>query len=392
MPRKRILLLLPDLAGGGAERTSLNLQRHLDASRYEVILGLMEPKGEYLALVDSGAWIAPAGIFARMASGRPKDSVSRGLLQVPLLAALLNRHRPDVVMSSMADVSIPLAAAWNLLPSLRRKVRWIAREGNYTSAVVAEAFSSPSQRRLMRRMIATAYRTADVVLTPCRGVAEGLAEDFDVPRGKLAVIGNPLDLEAVARGAREAPAIALPEKFLVAVGRLKPQKGFDLLIRAFAALGRDDLSLVILGEGPERAGLQALAGELGVAERVVMPGFLVNPWPVVARAEVFCLSSRWEGFGHVVIEAMACGTPVVVTDCPHGPGEIVTHGLDGITVRNDNWQALSDGIHAALEIPDTTRARAEAARHRASDFEAGRIAARYGDLFDGIMPAAETAP
>jgi len=391
MTRKRILLLLPDLAGGGAERTSLNLQRHLDTARYEVTLGLMEPRGEYLASVEPGRWIAPSGMFAGMASRRPKDSVSRGILQVPLLAALLKRHRPDVVMSSMADVSIPLAAAWKFMPAFRRKVRWIAREGNYTKAVVAEAFSSPAQRRLMSRMIARSYRNADVVLTPCRGVAEVLAVDFAMPRGKLAVIGNPLDLEAVTQAAREAPGMALPEKFLVAVGRLKPQKGFDLLIRAFAALGREYLSLVILGEGPERAALQALATELGVAARVRLPGFLVNPWPVVARAEVFCLSSRWEGFGHVVIEAMACGTPVVVTDCPHGPAEIVTHGLDGITVRSDDWQALSEGLHAALEDPDVTRRRANAARARASDFEAGRIATRYGDLFDGMMPPAEQA-
>ncbi len=384
MTRKRVLLLLPDLAGGGAERTTLNLQRYLDSARYEVMIGLLEARGDYLPSVAPELWTVPQNRTLRaLARLCPPDSMLRGMLQVPLLASLLRTYRPDIVMSSMADVTLPLSFAWHFLPGLRRRTRWIAREGNHTEAVLVEAYPSAFWRRAMARLISRGYGAADVVLTPCRGVADGLVTHFAIPRAKLTVVGNPLDLTSIESAALETPAIPLPGSYIVAVGRLQPQKGFDLLIRAFAALNRPDLSLVILGEGPERNALATLAQEFGVGARLHLPGFLTNPWPVVARAELFCLSSRWEGFGHVVIEAMACGAPVVVTSCPHGPAEIVRDGVDGIVVRSDDWEALRDGIASTLEDKDGRRNRVINARLRAHTFAAPLIAEQYGAVFDG---------
>ena len=151
------------------------------------------------------------------------------------------------------------------------------------------------------RIIARAYRGADAVIVTSQGVAADLAGRFGLKRDKLVVIGNPVDTGAIQEAVRETPSIALPDRFIVAVGRLARQKGFDLLLRAFAALDDRDLHLVVLGKGPEESALRSLAVSLGVGGRFHLPGFLANPWPVVARAKSFCLSSRWEGFGHVVV-------------------------------------------------------------------------------------------
>lgn len=391
-PRLRVLLILPDLAGGGGERTTLNLQRHLDPGRYEVDIALLEPRGEYFPSISELRCVLPQGrILRALARSCAPDSAGRALPQIFLLRSLIAAQKPDVVMSSMADVSIPLAIAWKLLPRRRRRTRWIAREGNNTPAVLKEAFPRNTWRRVVERAIAYSYRAADVVVTPCKGVADDLVQQFGVRRKAIRVIGNPVDLAVVGAAAMQAPAIALPRKFVVGVGRLAHQKGFDLLLRAFAALNRPDLDLVVLGTGPEGEALRGLAESLGLADRFHLPGFLANPWPVVARAEVFCLSSRWEGFGHVIVEAMACGTPIVVSGCAHGPEEIVRDGVDGLVVAPNDWQSLRDGLAAALGDPAGAAKRAAAARKRAGDFDASRIAGAYSVLFEEKQGRGERA-
>jgi glycosyltransferase involved in cell wall biosynthesis len=385
----RLLLLLPDLSGGGAERTTLNLRRYLDSERFEVVVGVLEERGEYLRQVGEGDYVAPReGIVRGLARRAKPDSVTRGLLQVPLIRSLIAAQRPDIVMSSMSDVSIPLAQAWRLAPALRRKTRWIVREGNNTEIVHRESVANPRVRNFVNRAVARSYAAADAVLVPCNGVANGLVANYGLRRESIAVIGNPVDLEAVEAAAREEPDIPLPEKFIVAVGRLAWQKGFDLLIRAFASLDAPDYGLVILGEGPERASLTSLARELGVEDRLHLPGFLANPWSVLARADAFCLSSRWEGFGHVVIEAMACGTPVLVSDCPYGPDEIVSDNVNGLVVPHGAWEPLAAGLKQIIQDRDDALKRAEAGRDRARDFAAEKIAKQYADLFLRGLPHA----
>jgi glycosyltransferase involved in cell wall biosynthesis len=387
--RRRLLLLLPDLSGGGAERTTLNLRRYLDPDLFEVVVGVLEERGEYLRQLGEGDYVAPhEGMLRRFARRAPPDSVLRGLLQVPLIRSLIVAERPAIVMSSMSDVSIPLAQAWRLIPGLRRRTRWIAREGNNTEIVHRESISNPRVRNFVNGAVARSYSAADAVLVPCNGVADGLVTNYGLRREKIAVIGNPIDLDAVQAAARAEPEIALPEKFIVAVGRLAWQKGFDLLLRAFAALDDTRYRLLILGEGPERANLMNLACELGVGDRLLLPGFLTNPWSVLARADAFCLSSRWEGFGHVVIEAMATGTPVLVSDCPYGPGEIVTDGVNGLVVPHGLWEPLASGLKEIVANRQAARQHAEAAQVRVRDFAAEKIAREYAALFLGDTPYA----
>ncbi|HIF98031.1 MAG TPA: glycosyltransferase [Myxococcales bacterium] len=382
LPDPSVLLVLPDLSGGGAERTSLNVRQKLCGQGRNVRLALLEARGEYLDLVSPDDYVLPSSRPLRgLARLCPPDSPQRALAQIPLLMGLLRREAPDVLMSSMADVTLPLALAFAWMPGRRRATRWIAREGNNTRVVIERAFPNPRLRRPVEKLIRWAYRSADVCLAISPGVAQGLVDHYDVDPKRIRIIANPVDLEGVRAGAVTPLTVNLPPRFIVGVGRLAYQKGFDLLIDAFSQLDDPGLDLVLVGSGPEEAALKARAEALGLGKRVHFPGFVEHPSAILARAEIFCLSSRWEGFGHVIVEAMASGCPVVVTDCEYGPADIVQQGENGILVAPDSSDALAAGLKQLLLRPDEAKRLATRALVRAEDFSVDTIAASYWDLF-----------
>jgi glycosyltransferase involved in cell wall biosynthesis len=247
--------------------------------------------------------------------------------------------------------------------------------------VIERAFPNPRLRRPVEKLIRWAYRSADVCLAISPGVAQGLVDHYDVDPKRIRIIANPVDLEGVRAGAVTPLTFKLPPRFIVGVGRLAYQKGFDLLIDAFSQLDDPGLDLVLVGSGPEEAALKARAETLGLGERVHFPGFVEHPSAILARAEIFCLSSRWEGFGHVIVEAMASLCPVVVTDCEYGPADIVQQGENGILVAPDSPDALAAGLKQLLLRPDEAKRLATRALERAEDFSVDTIAASYWELF-----------
>lgn len=382
--RRKLLLLIPNLNGGGAERVALQLQRHLDPRRFHTVVGVLSEHGEYADTVTPDRYHLAGGRLLRSLAERcPQDSIRKGFFHLPLMTSLVRAHRPDIVMTLMADMAIPFAAARAIFPGLRANIRWVIREANNTRRVVTEAIPNRVLRHFINAAIKRTYRAADLVVTSSEGVARGLVTNYGLQRGKIAVVANPIDIDAVRAAASARPAINIPERFVVAAGRLTKQKGFDLLLRAFASSKWSSHHLVILGEGPQRANLEKLAAELSIGERLHLPGFVANPWSVFSRAELFCLSSRWEGFANVVIEAMVCGTPVLVAACPYGPGEIVRNGVNGVTVTANDWQALRMGIDRILDDRDAARMRAGVAREDMYVFEANRIADLYGNVLAG---------
>jgi glycosyltransferase involved in cell wall biosynthesis len=366
----RVLLVLGALDGGGAERVALTLLHGCDPARVDVSVALLRADGAFFAEADRARMLLPA----RAARG------PAGALLAPLaIAGMVARARPDVVMSFGMLVNL----ATRLALGGRGRPRWICREDSHPAAEIA-ALGLPARAALWA-VITRLYRSADCLFTS--------SADAGAILGARRVIPNPIDIAAIDAAAREPLAAARP--FIAAAGRLTRQKGFDLLIEAFArSRGAEGLDLVILGEGPLREALEAQARALGVAERVRLLGFQANPWRWFARARLFVLSSRWEGFGNVVAEAMACGAPVVAADCDFGPREQIVHGQSGWLVPPGDAGALTGALDAVLGDEALARRLGEAGREQARLFDRGPILEAYMDMLveEARAPARWTRP
>jgi glycosyltransferase involved in cell wall biosynthesis len=385
-PKLRVLLLLPSLHGGGAERVAMHIMKHADRARFDVRMGLLRKTGPYVAeLDDSRVDVAVGERFLDFDQGNAQvyqfASLAMGTLLAPgNVVAMLRRFRPHVVLSFRKGMSLVTLAAVTIYG--RPRVRWIAREGNNTLAVIDDEVSSALARSSVRRLTALCYRAADRLLTICHEMADDLQSQLQLDPAKLRTIHNAVDIAEVERRAAEPAALDIQGPYLIGVGRLERQKGFDVLLRAFAAGRlRETHRVVLIGEGSQESALRALASELGIAERVVLAGWQDNPWALMRRAELFVLPSRWEGFGNVVIEAMASGVAVVVSDCSYGPKEIVRDGRDGLVVKTDDVPATRNAIERMLGDAPLRERLVAAARERAREFDVPSIVGQYQALF-----------
>lgn len=355
-----VLFAIPSLAGGGAERVVLTLLSHLDRGRFAPVLAAASLSGPY---VDQ----LPAGIPAHdLGSARARGAVFR-------LAALVRRTRPDVLFSTLGHLNLLVMLARPLLGRPRPVL--VARETNIPSLNLAQ---SPHPR-LFGLLYRALYPRFDRVVCQSRDMQRDLAENFGVPGARTRVIPNPVDAAAIrslaATGTAPLPAGAFN---LVAAGKLMRQKGFDLLLQALALLPDPRFHLTILGQGPLRETLEAQARGLGLANRVTFAGFQANPYPWLARADLFVLSSRYEGLPNVVLEALALGAPVAAFACPGGLDEIIRPGENGFLAEPANPADLALTIaHAAENLPDRARVAASASR-----FAVERIVREYQDLLE----------
>jgi glycosyltransferase involved in cell wall biosynthesis len=307
--KTRLLFLIPTLGGGGAERVVVTLLQHLDRARFELALAVVDTRGA--AFRDQ----VPSDVeFIDLGCRRVRQAL-------PKLVCLLWRRRPDVVMSTLGHLNLALAIVRPLLPS---GTRYVARE----TIVVSRGITEYRHPRVWACAYRRFYGRFDRVICQSRDMCDDLVTSYGLDVKRTTVIHNPVDR------ARIAAALVAPKQSstrpgplrVVAAGRLVGQKGFDLLLDALALARRRDLQLTILGDGPLRDNLGARAKARGIAERVHFAGFQRNPYPILGAADLFVLSSRYEGFPNVVLEALACGTPVVATPAPGGVREI----LDGV--------------------------------------------------------------
>ena len=405
MGRRRILILLPNLSGGGAERTAVTLLQGIDRSKFDIRLGLLKAEGHYLKDVDPDDLELP--IVKRPDSwlhSAPGDSLNAPtfsrliprLIRLPLsiyqLSELISRVKPDVLVSFMTAFNAMTGLALKL--SGQTQTYWVAREGNNIETVFKNTFSSRFMTEVVRRMSRRAHVAADCSLAISNGLAESMIELLCLPPAAVRVIYNPCNLQRIQQQSRQTNDAAQYGRYIIAVGRLEKQKGFEILLNAYARdIASTGVQLVILGEGTHRQDLEALAVKLDISKLVHLPGFVENPWAYIAQADLFVLSSLWEGFGHVVIEAMACRTPVVVTDCDFGPSEIVQHEETGLVVPTGNAAALSRAMISLLNDPDKAGRLAANGFRRAQDFEMTRILKAYEEMFSeaGERPARPAA-
>jgi glycosyltransferase involved in cell wall biosynthesis len=336
MYQKRIAFFLPSLAGGGAERVAVNLLQGMVKRDVPLDLILASAEGPYLKQVPEQVRLIDLGVGRVMKAVLP-------------LARYLKENQPIALLSHMNHTNVSAILARDFAGT---KTRLVLVEHNTLSFYKSKLFRS----KLVPPFMKLLYPRADVIVGVSQGVAEDLECQMGFEPGKVRVVYNPVvdrELIAKAKSSLDNPCFqpGNPPVFL-AVGRLTEQKDFLTLIKAFALLRKQrPARLIILGEGECRSELEAMIKTLEISEDVSLPGFVQNPYAYMSHASAFVLSSRHEGLPTVLIEAMACGCPVVSTDCPSGPKEILESGKYGSLVAIGNSVTLADAMVQALEAP-----------------------------------------
>jgi glycosyltransferase involved in cell wall biosynthesis len=271
-------------------------------------------------------------------------------------------------------------------------VRVVFNQQTPVSAFLTDAdynWRRPIRRRVFSAVARLAYRRADAVIATSDGVADDLAGAFGVERRRLHVVHNPVDLQRIASAIGDSLDPALERLWsrpaVVAAGRLADAKNYPLMLEAFALVrAQSPARLFILGQGELESDLRARVHALGLDDDVVFCGFQRNPWKYIARGDVFLLTSRYEGFGNVLVEAMACRVPVVATASP-GTREIVTSGIDGLLVERHEPAAVATALSGLLHDAARLRDMGEAARCSAERFAMPAVAAEYGRVFQAVL-------
>jgi glycosyltransferase involved in cell wall biosynthesis len=307
---------------------------------HRVDLVLAKADGPYLPDIRTGVRVIDLDSFRVSAS-------------LPRLVRYLRRERPAAMLSAMNHANIVAIAAKRLA---RSNVRLIVSERSHVSASMANARSL--RARSIRHLIRWLYPQADGIVAVSDGVAQDLASVIGFSSARIKVIPNPVVsariLDLSHRPVQHPWLLPGQPPVILSVGRLSEPKDFSLLVRAFARVrSQRPVRLVILGEGEMRSSLEGLVAELALGADVLLPGFERNPLAWMRQCRLFVLSSAWEGLPNALIEAMACGVPVVATDCPSGPAEILENGKWGRLVPVGDEAQLAQAIIATLDSPTT---------------------------------------
>jgi glycosyltransferase involved in cell wall biosynthesis len=365
--RKRVLFIINSLAGGGAERVMCTL---LHASQDE-----FEDSQISLLLLDreTAMYDVPRGIEVQQLDCR--HSLIRSIWSV---WRALRRTKPDLAVSFLTRSNVA-----NIIGSLLLGIPAVISERVNTSSHLGTGAGAAVARLLVKGT----YPRARRIIAVSQGVADELQATFGVRRDRMAVIANPIDLDAIRAQADSGAPIPIDDSYAVTMGRLVPNKNFGMLIEAFAR-SRIAGKLLILGDGPERDALTRQIEALGVGGRVVMPGFAANPFPTLARANFYVSPSNAEGFPNSLLEAMSVGLPVIATNCPSGPSEVladlprervgpgVTFAPHGILVAPNDPDAMAQALQAMAD-PARRQSYAGQAPKRAADFGVARAKDAY---------------
>lgn len=371
MSAKKIVFVIPALGGGGAERVFVDLLAHLDTGVYDLVVVCFNAKGSLFEAI-------PVGV-------RVIDLRKKGPLSLPVLiwrlGNVLLRESPRLVVSFITYANYITIAA-RILSGL--KIPVIVAEHSVVSRTISGRFGV-----LKRQIISLFYPRADAVITVSQGCKDELVRDYRVLEKKITVIPNGIDLDSIRlRAAEEVadPWFCGDIPVIVTIGRLTKAKNLPLLLKAVSQVQKtQQVRLVIIGEGLERAALSTLSQKLGLQDSVRFLGFQSNPYKFLAKSSLFVLSSSWESFSLVIIEAMCLGVPVVATDCSYGPGEIIATGINGILVSVNDYCGLADAIRAVITDDELRRKMCKCGKTRAEDFDLSRMMWQYQQVFNRLL-------
>jgi glycosyltransferase involved in cell wall biosynthesis len=364
--RQSVCFVIPSLAGGGAERVAVQVLNALDRSRWDRALFLFERVGPFLADVSPDITLESADVTSRIGQWRA-------------LRRFIRKAKPDVVVAFLSY--------WSTLTATRAAgvgAKVVFAIGTPVGAFLSDPdyrWSQPWNRRVFTTVMRTACALADQIIATSTGVADDLIESVGSTAARIRVVHNPVDVREVASAAREpidsADEARWKRPVIVAAGRLAEVKNYALLIESFAILRRRTVAtLFILGTGDEEANLRSRIASHGLVDSVHLCGFRRNPWSYMARADVFALTSRYEGFGNVLVEAMACGVPVVATRSA-GTLEVITPGADGLVVDQHEPAAFASALASVIDNSELRAQMAATARLHADRYRTDTIARDY---------------
>jgi glycosyltransferase involved in cell wall biosynthesis len=362
------------LHGGGAERAAVILLNGLAERGHDAVLYLFEKEGAYFDELASQVRVVVgrAGRLARV------DSLRRFLV----------RERQDVVVSFLSHFTTFAAVRLS-----RSGAKYVISQQTPMSAFLEDRdyhWRQPVQRRVFTAVARAIYPRVDAVAATSHGVADDLVSVFGVPRESIEVIPNPVDVGTVERLAQEPVDSSLTRDevpTIVTAGRLAHAKNLPLLVDALEQLARRvTFRAWILGRGELEGELRARLSQSPVADRISLLGFQANPWKFMARGDVFLLTSRYEGFGNVLIEAMACGLPVVAT-ASFGTRDIVEHERTGLLVERHEPQAVAAALERVLTDREMRTRQAAAARASAHKFAVPNVVDRFEAMIASLVTA-----
>lgn len=368
---------LPSLEPGGAERNVVNLVNNFDKKKYAVSLVLGRAEGDFIKEISKSI---------------PVIDINSSYGSLSLLFKLIKyfkKEKPDIFVSSFSRINIISILARGLSQS---KTKIIATEHAVFSSlpVIAKTF----WHRIFARFFLPAisrfiYPKAELIICVSKGIAEDISKAINC-RGRIKTIYNPIVNDKIYKLAQEPVNHPWFSDYkipvIVAAGRLVKCKDYPNLFRAFGIIfQKQPVRLVILGRGPEKYKLKQLADELGLSKNIAFLGFQENPYKYMKKASVFVLSSLQEGFGNVIVEAMACGAPVVATDCPTGPGEIIENMKSGILVPVGDEKSLAAAILKILNNPGLAEKFSAKGKLRAECFSVKKSVEEYENIFKELL-------
>lgn len=365
--RKSISIFLPGLYAGGAEKMMIDLCKEFNQANHDVTIVVAREVGR---LVD---YIPEKLNLTTLNAPQPPGYNLLGAL--PGLVTYLFNNQCDILLSALSRTNI-IAALAGKMPGI--DIRVALSEHNHLSTYLKHA--PRHERIVLPRLMSITYPQADTIICVSKGVQDDLERTLGLNPGTTTMIHNAVITPQVRRMRREKvthPWLLSDTPVVMGLGSLTTQKDFATLIQAVDVLRKNrECRLIIAGSGPQKKNLEKLIDHLEMTDIVDLPGFVENPYAMMQQADVFVLSSKWEGFGNVLIEALYCGCPVVSTDCQSGPAEILVGGEYGELTPVGDEQQMADAIASQIDDPPPT----DRLQKRAKMFRSENIGKKYLDI------------
>ena len=325
MNKKKLFLVLPSLARGGAERVMIHLANHIHGESFDITMIIFSATRESYTHLDTHKTK-----LINLKSTRVRSGIKK-------LIKLIRKEKPDVLLSTSVQVNLSLGMLKFLLPS---GVKCIARE----SSIPSKRYHSWNPR-LYKYYYKFAFNNFDHIICQSNAMSDDLITNFEIDRQKISVINNPVEDQKILDH-RNIP----PESFdVVLVANLNKQKGIDRFIKS-VALVKSDIQVAILGDGPQKSALEDLSKKHGTDSNIKFLGFQADPIAYMKTAKIVALTSLYEGFPNVLLEATASGTPIIAFNVPGGTAEIINQN-NGLLIENNNYEAFARGIESLIKKP-----------------------------------------